>query len=79
MPKAGSYGSMQVGETVADALKRRPASQRSYLNAGMGMSRQVAVRTTPGGGKFGGLPGGPSGGGMNAGGKRRPGKRTVGG
>ena len=77
MPKMGGYGSVQVGENVADVLKRRPASQRSYVNAGMGMNRE---RTgTPGlsKGKFGGLPGGPSGGGMNMGGKRRPGKRRV--
>ena len=78
MPAGGSYNTGQAGDQVATVLKRRPASQRSYVTAGMGMNRERTGKSGLSTGKFGGIPGGPSGGGMNTGGKRRPGKRTVG-
>lgn len=74
MPKNGGYGTKVVGETVATQLKRKPLSQPSgYASGGMGPN--PATRTPvsgPAGGKFAGLPKGPSGGAMNTGGKRRP-------
>ena len=70
---AGMYGSMKVGDSLATELKRSAVKngQVSYNNT----KRQPSAR--PGEGKFGGLPGGPSGGAMNTGGKRRPKSRTV--
>ena len=66
MPARGSYGSMGVGDQVASILKRPAARRVSYDQT------NVKPWSGTGTGKFGGLPGGPSGGAMNTGGKRRP-------
>lgn len=52
----GSYGSMTVGDRIATTLKRKPARQVSMIQT------KVTPRKEGGNGKFGGLPGGPSGG-----------------
>lgn len=54
----------QLGDGVASCLKRQAASRVSHV-----MTKQRA-RTEGGNGKFGGLPGGPSGGSMGAGSSR---------
>lgn len=62
MPKAGSYGSMKVGESVATELKRQVAGRKvSYNNT------KLQPRQGSAAGKFAGLPGGASGGTMGAG------------
>lgn len=49
MPKAGSYGSMKVGDSVASELKRGPASRVSYDNT------KRRPYSGSGEGKFGGV------------------------
>ena len=64
MTAGGSYGSKEVGGSVATTLKRQAAKRVSYDNT------KRTPRKEGGAGKFGGLPGGPSGGSMGRGGKR---------
>ena len=67
--KAGGYGSKELAGETATELKRATAGMNVSYN-----NRRRMPDTRPGGGKFGGLPGGPKGGLMNTGGKRRPGR-----
>lgn len=55
----------QVGDGVASCLKRQAGK-----NVSMNQTK-IQPRKEGGNGKFGGLPGGPSGGSMGAGGKRK--------
>jgi len=69
MPAGKGYVTKRVGDSVATELKRRAGGANvSYNNT------KRREDTATGGGKFGGLPGGPSGGMMNTGGKKRPGR-----
>jgi hypothetical protein len=55
------------GDKGVAACNERPAAKRLWSQ------KDARPRTEAGNGKFGGLPGGPSGGQMNSGGKKRPG------
>ena len=59
MPAGGSrYGTREVGASVATRLKREPMGKRTLDQVWRSPSKAEAK------GKFGGLPGGPSGGAM---------------
>jgi len=68
MPAGAGYA-MEETPGVPMRLRRQPARKRSHVNT------ELRPRTAPGNGKFGGLPGGPSGGTMGSGGRRKMGSR----
>ena len=57
----GKYVSREVGGSVATVLKRQPMAKRSLAQVWRSPEKAPAK------GKFGGLPGGPSGGDMTKG------------
>ena len=58
MPAGGRYGTRDVGGSVASRLKRDPMGKRTLDQVWR------TPEKAPAKGKFGGLPGGPSGGDM---------------